>query len=260
MRLCTFTLFLVAGLVLFVGCKDPLTQYMNDAGYTPLVPSPATATVGDMYLSANIARDNNPYLVMQSQPKLRDFALSLMKDQKDHGLGVDVTTLNVSSDRKYDLSADANIVGKVSIELTAKGARKYSIKLGGVKSYIVDEVTWRNRIVPQLDSANLGIKTDGKFVVRGLLWAKTLEYTFFDSSSARINLKTDESLSKAVKSQLGAGWDITNEGGLTITENAPRFVGYKLGVVQGEAINPVGGASPAELLVIDPAVLKEAIK
>lgn len=251
-RLLVVSLAFVA--IFLAGCADPLTQKMNDLGFVPLVPAPAKANLGDIYASVNIARDNNPYLVMRDIDPA--YATSLMKQKEN-----EVTVPDFSTEKTYDLNVNANIVGKLTMELQAKNATKFSITFGGTKQYILDQLTWQRETLPAIrNKVPNGLQTDGKFLVRGLLFVTSLEYTFYNSSNGKIDIKTDPSLSKAINAEIGGDWQITDQGTLKISPDSPRFIGYKIGLIKGDAFSPVAASTPAEIIVVDPNLLGSQVK
>jgi len=243
--ICRVVVFaLSASCICVSGCADPLTKHLNKMGYSALVPAPERAHLGDLYHTANIARDDSPYKLLSTCNEAT--ATSIMARARNP-----VAIPNTSGEEKFELKGSVSVLNKLELELEAHRVSKFSITISGAEKYVLESTSWNGDILPAFQECIDGPETDGKYVIRGLLRVASLKYTFYDSTGAKVNVKVP-AIQQAVDVSLGANWQVTNNGELEIKPDAPKFIGFKLARIKGEAFNPLAsGAAPQPVEFVD---------
>lgn len=221
---------LIAALLIIAGCQfrnafvsnkhtDPLTQYLRDQDFHAFHPPRSRAIVGELHRHETFSSKVAP-IVQVSDVLDPEECQKLMLASR-----TDVTLPTVSSNRTYDLTAKSAVIGAFSGQLSAKGVRKYRVRVKNPREYVLSQARFRQVVEPVIREVLVGSTLDQKHYIHSLLEVDEVEYELLDKSGAVVNLELDESLKESITADLGGDWQVTRNGTLKSTE--PRFIGYR---------------------------------
>ena len=211
----------------------------------------ATMHIGDIYDSKGLG---DPYVFMRD--RLSDYIEEIMDSAGD-----DASIPNTSSERQFNIGAEADIIGEAKAELSAYHIAKFKVRFGGVVQYIISKVKFEDEIYRKIREIYPIRNFDKKYAITALLKVSTLEYEFYDKDGGNISITPGSEIEKILKAKLGAGWSASENDNLSI--NSPRFIGYRMaqlnersyGIVKGVRIPP-----KVELIDISPEELRKISK
>ena len=202
---------------LLVGCaSDPLTQTLKKYEYAPVMPMSATMHIGDVYETKGLKA---PYVFMRD--RLSDYIEEIMDSAGD-----DASIPNTSSERQFNIGAEADIIGEAKAELSAYHIAKFKIRFGGVVQYIISKTKFEDEIYRKIRKIYHNRNFDKKYVILGLLKVSTLEYEFYDKDGGNILITPGSKIEKILKAKFDAGWSASENGNFSIS--SPRFIGYRM--------------------------------
>lgn len=205
-------------MILLFGCaSDPLTQTLKKYGYASTMPLPATMYIGDIYETKGLR--NNPYMVMQD--KLSDYIQQVMETIKD-----DASIPDTSSESKFNIEAEADIIGQAKAELSIYHIAKFKVRFGGVVQYIISKTKFEDEIYPKIRETYSNRNFDKKYVIVALLKVSTMEYEFYDKDGSKISIAPGGEIEKVLKAKLGAEWSASQNN--TLSVSSPRYIGYRM--------------------------------
>ncbi|WP_285906725.1 hypothetical protein [Pseudodesulfovibrio pelocollis] len=192
--------------------KDPVQTILKDYNMSVVSPPRDGMTLGeifaDKYLSSSVVSSNS----MDAETIER-----IMKNN-----GRKATLTSVSSNKSYDIDANATYIGDTAAMLKILGATSYSVTFRDATIYSLPLDNLMNELLPTTKRESLETALNKNYYVSSLLEVGGMEYTFKDSSGASANLGAE--LDK-VATNLEGGFDNSKEGSLIINE--PRFIGYR---------------------------------
>ncbi|MFZ5563485.1 MAG: hypothetical protein ACOZBW_05485 [Thermodesulfobacteriota bacterium] len=241
------TLFVVA--LVASGCAhDPLTRTLKKNGYAPIPLAPATVAVGDIYESKGFKE-----LYVSTRDRLSDYIGEVMESIKD-----DVSIPDTASESEFNISAEVDLVGGASAELSAEKISKFKVSFRGVTQYVISKTRFEDEVYLKIKEEYPGRSFDKKFVVTALLRVAGLEYEFYDKKGGKVSVDPGSKIEQVLKAKLGGEWSGSESGNLTI--NSPRFIGYRMGQLSESSytIKSAGGASGVEVIAILPEELRKA--
>ncbi|MBU4539554.1 MAG: hypothetical protein KJ689_13330, partial [Bacteroidetes bacterium] len=143
---------------LLVGCaSDPLTQTLKKYEYAPVMPMSATMHIGDIYETKGLKA---PYVFMRD--RLSDYIEEIMDSAGD-----DASIPNTSSERQFNIGAEADIIGEAKAELSAYHIAKFKIRFGGVVQYIISKTKFEDEIYRKIRKIYRNRNFDKKYVILG---------------------------------------------------------------------------------------------
>jgi len=198
--------------------EDPLSQVIGSFGFIPAVPAPEELFIGDIFERTGL---EGPVVKMKDafgDPEERRVLMESLKTP--------VTAPAKSGASKFDLTANLNIIGKASLDLESKGARRFSIRFGGESVYSLSSQRWYTELYPKIKAGVVNDDLVGRFVVTSLFQVEKLEYQFYNEKGGKIGIESGSEFERSLKMKLGAEWSANTDQNLTI--NVPRFLGYRL--------------------------------
>lgn len=208
-------------LVLTSGCADPFTRLIKDNKYVPITPIPEIQHIGDIYRTIDLHR--TPVLLM------RDIFTKDQNEEFMKSLRGRVTLPTVSGDSKFELKAEADVIGYAKSELSAFNVKKFKVKIGGVYQYIISEDRFERELYTKIKEKRPNKNFSGNYVVLALLQATIVEYELIDENGAKIVIKSGGEIERIVKAKLGAEWKANENQNLSISEAS--YVGYRIGKI-----------------------------
>lgn len=218
--------------IMLSGCAtDPLTRTLKDLGYVPAIPAPATQNIGDIYEQANL---REPYLLMREYYPSKELE-AMMKSYSDP-----VAIPDSSGERKFKVSAKADIIGKVNAELSRNGITSFKVKFNGAHQYLISKTKFYTDISPKIRKAIQNIldmdntklfDLNNKFAILALLQVDGLEYEFYNDRGTKVDVSPGSQLEQAIKANIGADWSVNQKSNLSFS--SPRFIGYRMGRLTG---------------------------
>lgn len=223
---------LTISVMLLAGCAtDPLTKTLKDLGYAPAIPAPATQSIGDIYEKANL---RDPYLLMREYYP-REELKTMMESYSDP-----VAIPDSSGERRYKVSAAADIIGKVNVELSKNGITSFKVKFNGAHQYLISKTKFYTEISPKIRKIMQDISDrdnnklfdlNNKFAILALLQVDGLEYEFYNDRGAKVSVRPGSQLEQVLKANIGADWLVNQKSNLSFS--SPRFIGYRMGRLTG---------------------------
>ncbi len=226
-----YTCVILVTMVLSGCATDPLTKTLKDLGYAPAIPAPATQSIGDIYEQANL---RDPYLLMREYYP-REELETMMNSYSDP-----VAIPDSSGERRYKVSAQADIIGKVNAELSKNGITSFKVKFNGAHQYLISKTKFYTDISPKIrkviqnisdSDSNKLFDLNNKFAILALLQVDGLEYEFYNDRGAKISVRPGSRLEQVIKSSIGADWSVNQKSNLSFS--SPRFIGYRMGKLTG---------------------------
>ena len=222
----------VISAMLLAGCAtDPLTKTLKDLGYAPAIPAPATQSIGDVYEKASL---REPYLLLREYYPKKEVE-TLMNSYSDP-----VAIPDSSGERAYKVSASADIIGKVNVELSKNGVTSFKVKFNGAHQYLISKTKFYTEISPKIrkiiqdisdrDNSKL-FDLNNKFAILALLKVDGLEYEFYNNRGTKVSVRPGSQLEKIIKANIGADWSANQKSNLSFS--SPRFIGYRMGRLTG---------------------------
>ncbi len=202
---------------LTAGCSDPLTKTLANNKYVAAIPAPATLHLGNVYDTADL---QTPFVL------LRDIFTEADNKKLMTSLMDDVSIADEHGEKTFNVTFDADIVGKAKIELQAHKISKFKVAFKGVKQYMISRTRFDDDLFPKIRLKFPGKSFDKKFAVVALLQIKELEYEFLNDNGGKVNVTPGSKIEKVLKAKLGIEWSANNSKNLSI--KAPRFVGYRM--------------------------------
>lgn len=214
------------------GCAtDPLTKTLKDLGYAPAIPAPATQYIGDIYEEANL---KGPYLLMKEYYPRKELG-AMMKSYSDP-----VAIPDSSGERKFKVSATADIIGKVNVELSKNRITSFKVKFKGAHQYLISKTKFYTEISPKIRKIiqnitdrdnNKLFDLNNKFAILALLQVESLEYEFYNDKDIKVSVRPGSQLEQVLKANIGADWSVNQKSNLSFS--SPRFIGYRMGRLTG---------------------------
>lgn len=237
---------LTISVMLLAGCAtDPLTKTLKGLGYAPAIPAPATQSIGDIYEKANL---RDPYLLMREYYP-REELKTMMESYSDP-----VAIPDSSGERKFKVSAAADIIGKVNVELSKNGITSFKVKFNGAHQYLISKTKFYTEISPKIRKViqdisdrdnNKLFDLNNKFAILALLQVDGLEYEFYNDRGAKVSVRPGSRLEQVLKANIGADWSVNQRSNLSFS--SPRFIGYRMGRLTGGGYTYRAVSTPAEL-------------
>lgn len=215
----------IAMLVILGGCGDPLTVWLRDHKYSPIMPVTSKQYLADIYRNKDLS---GPSLI-----KLRDVlseteANDLMKKVEE-----DVTITDKAGEKTYKIDGNASFVGNVSAELKKNGVKKFKISVKEAKQYEISQLAFRDIVRNKYRERIPDVSLNKKYYIYGLLKVSSLEYELFDKKGTKIEVTPDSKLESVIKAKLGEEW--TSEVSSNLTFNEPRFIGYRVEEIEADS-------------------------
>ena len=244
-------LFAAITALLFGCASDPLTRTLKKCGYAPVIPTPATMHIGDIYETKGLI---NPLVFMRDN--LFDYIEKIMEKAGD-----DASIPDTSSERQFNIGAEADIIGEAKAELSVYRIAKFKVRFGGVVQYIISKTKFEDEIYRKIRKIYHNRNFDKKYVILGLLKVSTLEYEFYDKDGGNILITPGSKIEKILKAKFDAGWSASENGNFSIS--SPRFIGYRMAQLNERSYGIIKGLRTppkVELIEIPAEELRKATK
>jgi len=238
---------------LLFGCaSDPLTQTLKKYGYAPVMPAVSTMNIGDIYETKGL---REPYVLMRD--KLSDYIQQVMETIKD-----DASIPDTSSERQFNIGADADFIGEAKTELSAYKIAKFKVRFGGVVQYIISKTKFEDEIYPKIVETYPNRNFDKKYLIVALLKVSTMEYEFYDKDGGKISIAPGSEIEKVLQAKLGAEWSASQNNTLSIS--TPRYIGYRMAQLNEKSYKVEKGlqvqAPKLEIMDIPAEELRKALR
>ncbi len=236
---------------LLFGCaSDPLTRALKKCGYAPVMPTPATMHIGDIYGTKGLI---DPLVFMRDN--LFDYIEKIMEKAED-----DASIPDTSSERQFNIGVEADIIGEAKAELSVYRIAKFKVRFGGVVQYIISKTKFEDEIYRKIREIYPIRNFDKKYVITALLKVSTLEYEFYDKDGGKISIAPGSEIEKVLKAKLSAEWSASKNNNLFIS--SPRYIGYRMAQLNEKSYKVEKGmqAPKVELIDIPAEELRKALK
>lgn len=213
-----YTIILLGALLLLSGCPaHGLNAVMDSYHFTAISPPQSNWENGSV-VEIDSRFPNAP--VLRSMPSMVPVSIV--------NIAHDAPSVSQSHDEKLDLSLGVSIPGKMKVDLTAQGARQYSVVAEGnvivsvpLDSYAIDTFP---KIAEKYKSKWTIPLSEGKLYYFYEAWfAKKLTYKFYDAKG--VTLKT--TLPIQIPVDLSPNWKSTDDGSLVYEGPGSICLGYR---------------------------------